>query len=134
MYTHLLLEKSSKDTESLSKTKTNLRERKMGAVKKLIFEPQYPATWNEEVIRLFEEFVVMRKTVGKPLKTERGVRARIKTLEELSGADVGLKMAILNQTLDNEWQDFYPLKQTNHAPDRAAEQRAAFVRTFEGRF
>lgn len=84
----------------------------MRAVKKLIEELKYPPTWTGETVDLFEEFIEMRKTIGKPIKTERAIKARIKTLEALSGPDVALKHKIMVQTLEHEWQDFYALKET----------------------
>lgn len=64
----------------------------------------------EEIRDLFIEFLKMRKQTKHPLKTERGVKARYESLARLSGGDLELAKKIIQQTLDEEWQDFYELK------------------------
>ena len=64
---------------------------------------------------LFCEFIKLRKAKHKPLVTERGIKARIKRLESLSGNDMVLKAKILEQTLENEWLDFYEIKDNQSA-------------------
>jgi|GEM_PF-5586150 len=70
-----------------------------------------PLTWTPEVTELFLEFMKLRKAKRKPLATERGVKARIAKLERLSGNNMELKRKIIEQTLDEEWLDFYELKE-----------------------
>ena len=69
-----------------------------------------PLSWTPEIMDLFCEFIKLRKAKRKPLVTERGIKARIKRLESLSGNDMVLKAKILEQTLENEWLDFYEIK------------------------
>lgn len=58
----------------------------------------------------FKEFLQMRRKIGKPLKTQQGVNARINELNKLSDGDIDLALAIIQQSIDNEWQSFYSLK------------------------
>lgn len=54
----------------------------------------------------------MRKKIKKPL-TDRALQQRLKKLQELSGGDQQKAAAIVDQTVNHCWQDFYPLKDGN---------------------
>lgn len=69
---------------------------------------------DEELQVLFKEFLSMRKRIGHPLKTRRGIEARYTTLSQLSGGDISLAKKIIQQSLDKEWQDFYELKDNSN--------------------
>lgn len=64
---------------------------------------------------IFLRFLEMRKKIGKPLKTPKGIHDRYNNLIKLSGGDTALAIAIAEQTLSHEWQDFYELK--NNRPN-----------------
>lgn len=70
---------------------------------------------NEELKPIFLRFLDMRKKIGKPLKTPKGIKDRYNNLIKLSGGDIALAKAIAEQTLSHEWQDFYELK--NNRPN-----------------
>lgn len=70
---------------------------------------------NEELKPIFLRFLDMRKKIGKPLKTPKGIKDRYSNLIKLSGGDTALAIAIAEQTLSHEWQDFYELK--NNRPN-----------------
>ena len=70
---------------------------------------------NEELKPIFLRFLEMRKKIGKPLKTPKGIKDRYNNLIKLSGGDTALAIAIAEQTLSHEWQDFYELK--NNRPN-----------------
>lgn len=69
---------------------------------------------DEELQDLFYEFLQMRKKIGHPLKTRRGIEARYSALSQLSGGDIALAKKIIQQSLDKEWQDFYELKDNSN--------------------
>lgn len=69
----------------------------------------------EELRPIFLRFLEMRKKIGKPLKTPKGIKDRYNNLIKLSGGDTALAIAIAEQTLSHEWQDFYELK--NNRPN-----------------
>lgn len=71
---------------------------------------------DEKLSAVFQEFLEMRRKIGKPLKTQRGVKGRYDALIKLSGGDTELAMKIANQTLSHEWQDFYRLKEETEPP------------------
>ena len=58
------------------------------------------------------DFLSMRKKIKKPL-TDRALQQRLKKLHELSGGDQQKAAAIVDQTVNHCWQDFYPLKDGN---------------------
>lgn len=70
---------------------------------------------DEELRPIFLRFLEMRKKIGKPLKTPKGIHDRYNNLIKLSGGDTTLAIAIAEQTLSHEWQDFYELK--NNRPN-----------------
>lgn len=70
---------------------------------------------DEELKPIFLRFLEMRKKIGKPLKTPKGIHDRYNNLIKLSGGDTALAIAIAEQTLSHEWQDFYELK--NNRPN-----------------
>lgn len=70
---------------------------------------------DEELRPIFLRFLDMRKKIGKPLKTPKGIKDRYNNLIKLSGGDTALAIAIAEQTLSHEWQDFYELK--NNRPN-----------------
>ena len=70
---------------------------------------------DEELRPIFLRFLEMRKKIGKPLKTPKGIKDRYNNLIKLSGGDAALAIAIAEQTLSHEWQDFYELK--NNRPN-----------------
>ena len=75
-----------------------------------------------ELKDIFNEFLAMRRKIKKPLKTPKGIKERYNNLIKLSGGDITLAKAIAEQTLSQEWLDFYELhdnkrnKQTNNQP------------------
>ena len=72
--------------------------------------PEVPIHWTPEVMELFMEFMDMRKAIRKPIRTERAIKARIAKLNDICGLDVEKTKQVIVQTLENEWQDFYELK------------------------
>lgn len=66
---------------------------------------------DEKLSAVFQEFLEMRRKIGKPLKTQSGIKGRYDTLIKLSGGDTELAIKIAKQTISHEWQDFYRLKE-----------------------
>lgn len=54
------------------------------------------------------DFIDMRKTIKKPLTT-KALELKITKLNKLS-TDEEIQIAIINQSIESSWQDFYPLK------------------------
>lgn len=66
-------------------------------------------TEKTELEQTFEAYIEMRKKIKKPA-TEHAIELVKKKLESLSKGDEKLKIAILNQSIVNSWQDIYELK------------------------
>lgn len=64
---------------------------------------------NPEVNSALYEFIKMRKLIKKPL-TNRGLELLIEKLHKLSDGEPNKMLAILNQSIMNNWQGVFPLK------------------------
>lgn len=62
---------------------------------------------DEELRKMWEELV---KYPDWQRKTDHAIDLRLKTLERLAKGDVNYARAIMRQTLDKGWQDFYDVK------------------------
>jgi hypothetical protein len=62
----------------------------------------------------FDEYLEMRKKIKKPA-TERAKELVMAELNKLAPDDEELKIQILNQSILNNWQDVYPIKNKNKA-------------------
>lgn len=66
-------------------------------------------TENEELRESLNDFVQMRKLIKKPL-TEKGLTLMLNKLKSLS-KDERIQIAIVNQSIEHNWQSVYPLKE-----------------------
>lgn len=97
--------------------------------------------WPEELNEPFEEFMSMRKSIGKPM-TKNAVNRLWTKLEKMATVngefDAGLATAILLQSVDNCWQGIYELKESNggyrsqHMGTRPADGNADGGRDIQG--
>lgn len=62
------------------------------------------------LVEIYQDFLDMRKKIGKPLKTQQGIETRYTHLMNLANQDTMLAARIAKQSIDHEWQDFYKLK------------------------
>lgn len=77
------------------------------------------ATWGEieqlldgfddEFRECYKDYKAMRDSIKKPL-TVRAVKIGLKKLNGLSGGDGNKAIQIMEQSIMNSWQDFFPLK------------------------
>ena len=65
-------------------------------------------TENEDLKNALYEFLKMRKLIKKPM-TDKGLTLMLGKLADLSG-DPGTQIAILNQSIMNNWAGVFPLK------------------------
>lgn len=88
-------EKPQKDTNKNDKEcKRNIRE--------------FLNSENETLINAFNDFIDMRNEIKKPM-TERAITNMVAKLKRLS-LDEFIQADILDQSINNSWQDVYPLK------------------------
>lgn len=65
-------------------------------------------TQNEELQNALKAFLQMRSFIKKPM-TEYALKLMLKKLDEIGNTD-DAKIAILNQSITNNWQGIFPLK------------------------
>ena len=69
----------------------------------------------EKFLEIYSDFKNMRKNIKKPM-TERAEKILLTKLKKLTGENnEELAIKILEQSILNNWQDIYPLKEENNA-------------------
>ncbi|WP_294465573.1 helix-turn-helix domain-containing protein [uncultured Anaerofustis sp.] len=71
----------------------------------------------EELEKSIIDFMYFRNEIKKPL-TSRAMTRFIKRLNELSDGDIKEKIAIIDQSIRNNWQDIYELKKNNNSKSK----------------
>lgn len=66
---------------------------------------------NPELREIFREFMKMRAFIKKPITTNKALVRMINRLHKFAPDDNELAMAILDQSIRNNWQDIYQLKE-----------------------
>jgi len=66
-----------------------------------------------ELLKALNDFAEMRKAIKKPLSTERAATMLIHSLDKYAD-DNKTKIAILNQSIFNNWQGVFPLKEDDY--------------------
>lgn len=109
--------KKENDSLSLMSPKTPLGEKEKSSAKKK--EKTLPFE-DEELRRLWTELV---KYPDWQRKTDHAIDLRLKTLARLANGDVCYARAIVRQTLEKGWQDFYDVKGYRPAQQPAPQPR-----------
>lgn len=78
-------------------------------------------TQNEELQNALKAFLQMRSFIKKPM-TEYALKLMLKKLDELGNTD-DTKIAILNQSITNNWQGIFPLKDGNTKQEKQPEKK-----------
>ena len=97
------------DKEKINKKEKQRTTSAVVVAKKLISDF---AGDDKDLEAALNDFLSMRKKIKKPM-TDRALQQRLKKLQELSGGDQQKAAAIVDQTVNHCWQDFYPLKDGN---------------------
>lgn len=106
-----------KKEETLSPKSQTLGEKEKSSAKK----KEKPLPFEDEDLRkMWEELV---KYPDWQRKTDHAIDLRLKTLERLARGDVNYARAIMRQTLDKGWQDFYDVKGYKPAQQPAQQPR-----------
>lgn len=110
---------NNKRTTSEQQVNTNKNDKNIKNEKNIIKEKEKKQTeidkiikdsfTDKELIETIYEFIKMRKSIKKPLTT-RGLELMIKNLNKLS-INVDEQIEILNNSIMNNWQGVFPLKQ-----------------------
>lgn len=92
-----------------NKTYKEKKERKEPSYDEIINEK----FTNEDLKETFREFMQMRAFIKKPITTNKALVRMINRLQKFAGDDIEIAIAILDQSIRNNWQDIYPLKDIN---------------------
>ena len=113
---------STSDQQQLKKDKESNKDKK-DKYKDVFTEY---AVDDAELLKALNDFAEMRKSIKKPLSTERAATMLIHNLEKLA-SDRETKIAILNQSVFRNWQNVYPLKDDFQKP----AERSQFAKDME---
>lgn len=69
----------------------------------------------EELSQLVEKWISYRKSIKKPYKSQESLDSFVKHLRELSSNDYQKAEAIIEQSIANQWQGVFPMKQQSNA-------------------
>ena len=100
-------------------TLSNKKERKSKS--KSYDEQIAEYTGNEELQDALKAFLQMRSFIKKPM-TEYALKLMLKKLDEFGNTD-DTKIAILNQSITNNWQGIFPLKDGNTKQEKQPEKK-----------
>ncbi len=78
-------------------------------------------TQNEDLQNALKAFLQMRSFIKKPM-TEYALKLMLKKLDEFGNTD-DTKIAILNQSITNNWQGIFPLKDGNTKHEKQQEKK-----------
>ncbi len=107
------------DINTLDNNIVNKKERKSKS--KSYDEQIAEYTGNEELQDALKAFIQMRSFIKKPM-TEYALKLMLKKLDEL-GNDDTTKIAILNQSITNNWQGIFPLKNEYTKQEKQPEKK-----------
>lgn len=99
--------KKEKKRKESKKNEEDIEKRKL---------PYYP---NDSLLEdAFQEFLLMRKKIKRPLATKQALTRMMNKIQRLSGGDNELAVKIINQSTDHCWQDVYELKKDSPYPNK----------------
>lgn len=104
---------------TVNNTVSNKKERKSKS--KSYDEQIAEYTGNEELQDALKAFLQMRSFIKKPM-TEYALKLMLKKLDEFGNTD-DTKIAILNQSITNNWQGIFPLKDGNIKQEKQPEKK-----------
>ena len=84
---------------------TDIQKRKAPPKEKPVYYPN-----DEKLNKAFEDFLIHRKQIKKPM-SDRAITLAINKLEELSEGDNDKAIEIINQSILNGWQGIFELKE-----------------------
>ena len=111
---------SKQDSNTLTKlNETKRNETNKKEIKKKNFEDVFiEKNVSDEIKKVLNDFIDMRKTIKKPM-TSKALELLIEKLRKMSNDKV-IQIEILNQSIERGWQTVYPLK--NKANNLAEEE------------
>ena len=113
------LKESNTVNNTVNNTVSNKKERKSKS--KSYDEQIEEYTENEDLQNALKAFLQMRSFINKPM-TEYALKLMLKKLDEFGNTD-DTKIAILNQSITNNWQGIFPLKDGNTKHEKQPENK-----------
>lgn len=107
-------EKKQREKEKNQKKKRKEKEKESKKQKEKIYISENARTLIHALPKLLQadiyEFMKMRQSIGKPIKTERALKILINRLQKYSDGDILVMRDMLNESILNNWQSVYPPK------------------------
>nr|DAG19393.1 MAG TPA: helix-turn-helix domain protein [Caudoviricetes sp.] len=110
------LKESNTDNNTVNNTNNTLSKKERKSKSKSYDEQIAEYTQNEDLQNALKAFLQMRSFIKKPM-TEYALKLMLKKLDEFGNTD-DTKIAILNQSITNNWQGIFPLKDGNTKQDK----------------
>ena len=102
------INKEKQNTNKQNKDNISVISKEQDEYLQILLSVDYIAE-SEELQVAFMDFIEMRKKIKKPM-TIRALRMIIKRTLMLSGGNIDEMIGIIEQSIRNDWQDVYPLK------------------------
>ena len=109
--------KESKNSKNVRREEYNTPLPPKGGKEGVILLFERFSSGNHELLSALKEWQEMRIRMKKPL-TEKAAELNLKDLQQLSGGDEPMMVAIVSQSIKRGWQGFYALKEAQAAPRR----------------
>lgn len=90
------------------------------------------AAGNEELLQSIHDWMEMRKKLKKPVTTDRALELNLKKLMRLSNGQQPIMVQIVNQSVMNGWQGFYPLKNKTKGVEESANEFYEYLKSAQG--
>nr|DAT67290.1 MAG TPA: helix-turn-helix domain protein [Caudoviricetes sp.] len=115
------LKESNTDINTDNNTNNKLSKKERKSKPKSYDEQIAEYTQNEDLQNALKAFLQMRSFIKKPM-TEYALKLMLKKLDELGNTD-DTKIAILNQSITNNWQCIFPLKNEYTKQEKQPEKK-----------
>lgn len=115
------LKESNTDNNTVNNTNNTLSKKERKSKSKSYDEQIEEYTENEDLQNALKAFLQMRSFIKKPM-TEYALKLMLKKLDEFGNTD-DTKIAILNQSITNNWQGIFPLKNEYTKQDKQPEKK-----------
>lgn len=115
------LKESNTDNNTVNNTNNTLSKKERKSKSKSYDEQIAEYTQNEDLQNALKAFLQMRSFIKKPM-TEYALKLMLKKLDEFGNTD-DTKIAILNQSITNNWQGIFPLKDGNTNQVKQSEKK-----------
>lgn len=115
------LKESNTDNNTVNNTNNTLSKKERKSKSKSYDEQIAEYTQNEDLQNALKAFLQMRSFIKKPM-TEYALKLMLKKLDEIGNTD-DAKIAILNQSITNNWQGIFPLKNEYTNQEKQPEKK-----------